>query len=184
MHLTRSQPFVWSRTVPGQADFTHDTSGRANPNCQPAPTLSQLQRSAASAWRGRTDVQPSVCLKKPNACLDRESAHRPAPQHAQVSRERTADPGQPQRPRWQLRGGQALDLHADHAERRSRCTTHVQVGPGVHRHAAGGRMIPLTRSLRLAMRAVIGQAKRLAIMQARSATAGTPFGRALHHAAW
>jgi hypothetical protein len=47
---------------------TSRTSGRANHSCQQAPAISQVQRSAASALRGRTVVQPRVCLKKRKAC--------------------------------------------------------------------------------------------------------------------
>ena len=43
-------------------------SERANHNCQHALAINQVQRSAAFAQRGRTLVQPSVCLKKRNAC--------------------------------------------------------------------------------------------------------------------
>ena len=44
------------------------TNGRANHSCQQAPAISQDQRSAAAAFRGRTVVQPRVCLKKRKAC--------------------------------------------------------------------------------------------------------------------
>jgi len=44
------------------------TNGRANHGCQQAPAINQDQRSAAAAFRGRTVVQPRVCLKKRKAC--------------------------------------------------------------------------------------------------------------------
>ena len=113
--------------------------------------------------------------------LDGEAPHIPAPHNAQVSRQRTADPGQPQGPRWQFLVGQALDLDADDAEWRIRCASHVEIGPGIDTDFAIGGVDKLGGTLRLAMRGLIGQPKRLT-MQARPTAPWVPLGGAIHHA--
>src|SRR5947209_1882024 len=113
--------------------------------------------------------------------FDREAPQIPAPQRAQVSRQWTADPGQPQRPWGQLFVGQALDLDADHAEGSIWRATHVQLGPDLYRDGAVGRVSELRRLLRLAIAVLVGQPKRLT-MQTRPTTPGTPFGGAIHPA--
>src|SRR5262245_22919952 len=92
------------------------------------------------------------------------------PQDAQVSWQRTVDPGQPQWVWSVLHLGQAFDLDAEHAERSSRRAATMPATPGVDVDLAIQPVIKLGRLLRFAMRALIGETKRRA-MQARSSTA-------------
>src|SRR5207237_10294043 len=92
--------------------------------------------------------------------LNGEAPQIPAPQHAEIRRQRASDPGQPQGPRWQLLVGQALDLDTDDAERSMWCAAHVEFGPHVDGDDAIRRMVKLNRSLRLAMSGFVGQSKR------------------------
>ena len=51
-----------------QGSRTSLTSAWANHSCQQALAISHLQRSAASAWRGRTVVQPRLVFANRKAC--------------------------------------------------------------------------------------------------------------------
>src|SRR5258707_6183146 len=100
--------------LPGQADVTDEWAGQpqlpAGGSDQPGPTVSGV-------CVARADGSPAEgLLEEAEGMLDGETSQVPAPQHAQVSRQWAADPSQPQGPRGQLFVGQALDLHAHHAE--------------------------------------------------------------------
>src|SRR5215207_9867229 len=137
MDLTWSDQAIRSGMLPGQTHLAHQCAGEpqlpAGASHQPGPTVGCVRVAGADGGPAER------LLEKAEGVLDGETPQIPTPQHAQVSRQRTADPGQPQGPRWQLLVGQALDLHADHAERRIRCTSHMQIDPGVNLHAAVGR---------------------------------------------
>ena len=142
----------------------------------PAGTGNQPGPAVGCIGVARADGRPTERLfEEAEGMLHREATQIPAPQAGQVSRQRTADPGQPQWAGWQFLLGQALDLDADHAERRIWRAAHVQVGPDVDRDGAIQRVLKLARTLRLTMRLLVDQSKRLAV-QARSAAARTPFG--------
>src|SRR6266487_2810925 len=177
MDLTWSKQTVRSRMLPGEADLGHEWASQpqlpADSRNQPAPAIGcvGMPRANGSPAEG--------LLEKAERMLDREAPQIPTPQHAQVSRQRTADPGQPQRPRWQLLVGQALDLDADHAEGRVWRAAYVELGPDVDGDQAVRRVVQLSRSMRLAMGGFVGQPKRLT-MQARPTTAALLFGGAIH----
>src|SRR5262245_13723921 len=127
---------------PWQSDGAYLCTGQpqlpARAGNQPGPPVGCLRVA-------RANRRPAERLfEDAERVLHGETTQIPAPQHAQVSRERTADPGQPQRPRWQLLVGQALNLGADHAERRTRCTTHMQIGPEIDLDLAVERVIEST----------------------------------------
>src|SRR5438132_3614655 len=180
MDLTWSHQAIRSGVLPGQADLA-DMRPRqpqlpASASNQPGPPVGRL----CVAW---ADRGPTECLlEEAEGVLDGESPQIPAPHNAQVSRQRTADPGQPQGPRWQLLVGQALDLDADHAERRLWRATYVELGPHIDADGAVRRVVQLRGLLRLAMCARVRQPKRLTV-QPRPAAAWVLFGSAVHHAA-
>ena len=165
--------FPWHVDVADQ--WTSQPQLPAGGSDQPAPAIGCCRVS-------RADGSPTErLLEEAERVLDGEAAQIPAPQHAQVSRQWTADPGQPQRPRWQLFVGQALDLDAHHTEGSVRRTSHVEIGPSVDTDFAIGSVDQSGRLLRLAMRVFFCQPKWLT-MQARSPAAWMPFGGAIHHA--
>lgn len=123
--LAWSEQSIRSWMLPGESDLGEQWTGQpqlpAGAGDQPAPTVSCLR----VAW---ADGGPAERLfEEAEGMLDGEAAQVPAPQNAQVRRQWTADPGQPQGPRWQLFVGQALDLDAHHAEGSIRRATHVQL---------------------------------------------------------
>jgi hypothetical protein len=63
--------------------------------------------------------------------LHGEPAEVPAPQHAQVGWERTADPGEPERSRWQFLLRQTFHLDAHDTERGLRRAGDVKIRPGI-----------------------------------------------------
>src|SRR6266508_3190822 len=178
MDLTWCDQSIRSRMLPGQADVADEWASQpqlpARACDQPAPTIGCLRvaRSNGGPAEG--------LLEETEGVLDSEAPQVPAPQDAQVSRQRTADPGQPQGPRRQLFVGQALDLDADHAEGRIRRAADVEPGPDVDADDAIRRVVQLSRSLGLAVGGFVGQPKRLT-MQPWPTTAELPFGGAIHH---
>ncbi len=142
---------------------------------QPAPAVGCI-------WMARAHRRPAQSLfEETEGVLHGETTQVPVPETAQICGERPADPGQPQWVGWQLFVGQAFDLNADHAEVRIGCTADMQVGPGVDRDRAIGRVVELPRELWRTMGAGLSQPKRLT-MQARSAAAWAPFGSPVHDA--
>src|SRR5438067_6101278 len=141
-------PVKWRWTWPGvtkpsgrgcsQGRRTSLTSGRANHNCQQALAISQVHRSAASVLRGRTVVQPRVCLRKRKACSTVK--RRKYQRHSTLKSVGSGppNPGQPQGSRRQLLVGQALDLDTHHAERSIWGASHVELGPDVDPDLAVG----------------------------------------------
>src|SRR5438105_5930347 len=179
MDLTWSQQTVRSQMLPGEADLAHEWASQpqlpAGSRNQPAPAISCVGVARANSSPAQR------LLEKAERMLDGEAPQIPAPQHAQVSRQWTADPGQPQRPRWQLFVGQALDLDAHHTEGSVRRTSRVEIGPSVDTDFAIGSVDQSGRLMRLAMRVFFCQPKWLT-MQARSPAAWLPFGGAIHYA--
>jgi hypothetical protein len=142
---------------------------------QPAPAIGCVGMAGAN-------VSPAErLLEETEGVFHGEATQLPTPEHAQVSRQRTADPGQPQGPGWQPLIGQALDLDADHAEGCMWCAAHVELGPDVDADDAVGRVVQLTRSLRLAIHGLVRQPK-WRTMQAWSTTTELSFGGAIHDA--
>jgi len=139
---------------PGEADLTDEWAGQpqlaGGAGDQPAPTVGRLRVA-------RTNAGPAEGLfEEAEGVLDGKAAQVPAPHDAQVSRQRSADPGQPQGPRWQFLVGQALNLDADHAEGRMWSAAHVELGPDVDADDAVRGVVQLSRSLRLAIRGFVG----------------------------
>ena len=121
---------------------------------QPAPAIGGLR--ITWAHRGPTEA----LLEKSEGVLNGKAAQIPMPENAQVGRQWTADPGQPQRVRSLLHLGQAFNLDADHGERSIRGAANMQVTPGVNLDDAIECVILLSRLPRLAVRAAIAQTKR------------------------
>ena len=169
MDLTWSQQTVRSQMLPGEADLAHEWASQpqlpAGSRNQPAPAISCVGVARANSSPAQR------LLEKAERMLDGEAPQIPAPQHAQVSRQWTADPGQPERPRWQPFIGQTLDLDADHAEWRIWSAAHMELGPQVDADDAVRRVVQLSRSLRLAIRGFVGQPKWLT-MQTWATAAG------------
>lgn len=74
--------------------------------------------------------------------------------------------------------GQPFDLDA---ERSIWCTADVETAPNIDVHCSVDWVVPSAGLLRLTVRAVVGQAERLA-MQAWGPTAGTSYRCAIHDA--
>ena len=152
MDLTWSNQSVWSRMLPGQSDLAHEWSSQpqlpAGSGNQPGPAIGCLRVT-------RTNGGPAEGLfEEAEGMLHREAPQVPVPYDAQVSRQRTTDPGQPQGPRWQLLIRQSLDLDADHVEGRSWRAARMDFGPGVDGDDTVGGVVQLGRVLRLEKRAV------------------------------
>jgi len=179
LDLTRSDQAVRTRVLPGKSNVS-DQSARepqlpTGGGHQPRPAVSGLLMA-------RADGGPAEgLLDKPERVFDGEAAQIPAPEGAQVKRQWTADPGQPQRSRWQAFVGQPLHLDTDDAERSSRRASDVEFGPGVDLDGAIERVFELGGVLGLAMGGRIGQAKWVA-MQSRPTAARLLLGWAVDHA--
>src|SRR4051794_5081434 len=118
LDLARRDEPVGARMLPGEPHVIDDGPRQPQlPACashQPTPAVGGLR--IAWAHRGPTEA----LLQKAKGVLNREAAQIPMPEDAQVSRQWTADPGQPQWIRSLLHLRQAFDLDADHGERSSR----------------------------------------------------------------
>ena len=129
LDLTWSDQPIQSRTFPGQTDVAHECTGQpqlpASASDQPGPAI-------GCVGIPRPNRGPAQRLFEEAAgVLDSDPTQVPAPENRQFIRQRTANPGQPQRLRRQLHIGQTLDLHADDGERCIRRTAHVETGPDI-----------------------------------------------------
>ena len=129
LDLTRRDESVGPRMLPRESDVADD--GPRQPQLptgarhQPTPSVGGLR--IAWAHGGPTEG----LLEEPEGVLNGETAQIPVPEDAQVSWQRTADPGQPQWVWSLLHLWQAFDLDADHAERRARRAANMQVTPDI-----------------------------------------------------
>ena len=153
MHLAGSKQAIRSRTFPGQTDVAYQGTGQpqlpARAGNQPGPPVGCLGVARAN----RRPAQR--LLEEAERVLHREATQVPAPHYAQIKRQWTADPGQPQGPRWQLLVGQALHLNADDAKRSIRRTADVEVGPDINLDRAVERVIESRGPLRVSVTALV-----------------------------
>ena len=132
---------IRSGMLPGQAHVAEQ--GTSQPQL-PTGSSHQARPAIGSRWVARADRGPAEGLfEKAEGMLDGETPQVPTPQHAQVGWKRTADPGEPERPRWQLLVRQTLHLYAHDAERGLRCAGDVEIGPGIDLDCAVGDMLQL-----------------------------------------
>ena len=130
---------IRSGMLPGQAHVADQWTSQPQ---LPTGGGHQTRPAVGSRWVARADGGPAEGLfEKAKGVLDGEPPQVPAPQHAQVGWERTADPGEPERSRWQLLVGQAFDLDAHDAERGIRRAGDVELGPGIDLDFAVGGVV-------------------------------------------
>jgi hypothetical protein len=100
LDLTWGDQSIRSGALPGKADLTDEWAGQqqlpAGASDQPTPTIGGVR--VAGADRGPAEG----LFEEAESVLNGEAPQVPAPQRAQVRRQWTADPGQPQRSWGQL----------------------------------------------------------------------------------
>src|SRR5215472_10925045 len=152
--LTWSDQAVRPRMLPGKTDIRNNCASQpqlpARGRDQPGPAIGCLGMA-------RPNSGPAQCLfEEPERVLDGEATQVPAPENCQLIRQRTTNPGQPQRLRRQLHIGQPLDLHADDGERCIWRTAHVETGPDIDLDRAVEWVFQLGRLLRPTVCARVG----------------------------
>jgi hypothetical protein len=144
--------------LPGQAHIGEQWPSQPQ---LPASGGDQTRPSVGGRRVARTDGGPAERLfKEAEGVFHREAPQVPTPEDAQVGREWTADPGQPQGPRGQLLVRQAFHLDAHDAERAIRGAGDIDLDFAVR--GMGQSLRELGQAVGLGIR----QPKRLA-MQAR-----------------
>src|SRR5258708_31734836 len=158
LDLARGGEAIRSGMLPGQANVADQRTRQPQ---LPAGGGDQAGPAVGGGWVARADGRPAKRLfEEAEGVFDREAPHVPAPQDAQVGRQWTADPSQPEGPWWQLLVGEAFNLDPHHAERGIRRAWHMEIGPSIDQDFTVGGVVQTLRIPRLAMGVLVGQPKR------------------------